>query len=70
MTDLARYLIESKPEETCGHQDNELWNRFVTALETQDLESALVEIQMSDRLSDHIINTTWQRVGAAGRESV
>ena len=65
MADLARHLRASKPKETRGHQDDELWNRFVTALETQDLESALAEIQMSDRLSDHIIDITWQHVGAA-----
>ena len=69
MTDLAQYLIESRPEETHDHQDDELWSRFVTELRTQDLESALVNIQMSDRLSDHIVDTTWQHIGEADEKA-
>ena len=69
MADLAQHLIESESKEARNHQDDELWKRFVAALETQDLESALVANPMSDSLSDHIIDTTWQHINTADAEA-
>ena len=45
--------------------DNTLWKRLIEQLETNDLESALQAIQLSDRLSDHVVEHTWKQTAAA-----
>lgn len=64
MSDLARRLMESSPEGTLGQPGNRIWKDFTDALEANnDLESALGEVQMSDDLSNHVVEQTWAYVG-------
>ena len=63
MANLAQCLIGAKPEKTGNHQDDELWEYFVAELnEGKDLESALQAVQMSESLSDYIVEQAWKYV--------
>ena len=45
--------------------DKDLWNDFLEQLRIKDLESALQAVKLSDRLSDHVVEQTWERTAAA-----
>jgi hypothetical protein len=45
--------------------DKGLWGQFVAELATKDLESALQAIKLSERLSDHVVEQTWNLISAA-----
>ena len=67
MSDLSRQLLNSNPNlptdgETC------VWKHFITKLQTQDLESTLSQVDISDALSDHIINQTWKYINDADQK--
>ena len=65
MGQLADHLKASMTDNKLSGSDNTLWNEFLELLKTQDLESALQAIQLSDRLSDNIVEQTWQQTAAA-----
>jgi len=65
MSDLARHLIESKPEGILDQQENEIWKRFIDELRTKDLESTLGGMQMNENLSNYVVKQTRKYVGTA-----
>lgn len=45
--------------------DNELWEYFIQLLNTNDLESALQQVKLSEFLSDYVIKQTWDLISTA-----
>ena len=68
MADLATHLIEFKPHESLSGHDHESWHKFVSRLQSQDLESALASSPISESLSDLVIEQTWTLIKDADVE--
>lgn len=62
---LADYLKGSIQDGTLADPDKGLWEQFIAELATKDLESALQAIKLGERLSDHVIQQTWNLIGTA-----
>lgn len=67
MKKLADHLKGSTPDGILPNTDQNLWDKFINKLviEGKDLESALQEIQLNRKLSDHVIEQTWNLVSKA-----
>lgn len=66
MQSLARHLQGSSPATADGQQSPEMWTQFLSVLSNgTDLESALQKCDLTDQLTDHIVNQTWTAVAAA-----
>ena len=65
MDTLANHLLDSMQEGTLVDSEKDQWERFKTTLSSQDLESALQAIFLSERLSDYIIEQTWRLINTA-----
>ena len=64
---LANHLASSMRQEVLSGSEADLWDQFITELATRDLESALQSIKLSERLSDHVVERTWNLISAADR---
>ena len=65
MSDLAQQLGDSDPEGMLSKQDLQVWQAFVDRLQHQDLENALLEVDLNDNLSDYVVRETWKLINAA-----
>ncbi len=65
MGKLADHLKGSMQAGALSGTDKGLWDQFIDELATKDLESALQAIKLSDRLSDHVVEHTWNLIGTA-----
>ena len=65
MGKLADHLKGSVQADALSGTDKGLWDQFIDALANKDLESALQAIQLSDHLSDHVVEHTWNLIGTA-----
>lgn len=66
MSNLARRLMKSSPKGTLGQSEEQIWKDFTDSLEAgNNLENALDGVQMSEDLSNHVVEQTWRHVGAA-----
>ena len=68
MKELACRLIQSKPGNMSNGQDSDLWKCFVSKLQTHNLEDALMAINLSEPLYDHIIEQTWMCIRTADKK--
>ena len=64
---LADYLANSMQKSVLSGSETDLWDQFITELATKDLESALQSIKLSERLSDHVVEQTWNVISASDR---
>ena len=62
MNALAHCLSHSTLNFEATVSENKLWAQFLADLQRKDLETVLSSLKLTDRLSDHIINTTWSFV--------
>lgn len=62
MADLAHGLTSDLQADDLSPKDIEAAEEFKKSLETQDLESALQDVQLSSELTDRIVSYVWQRV--------
>lgn len=65
MDELAGHLMDSVQDGDLAGADQNLWDQFVAELVTSDLESALQAVTLSERLSDHVIEETWNLINTA-----
>ena len=65
MKELAQRLSRSTPEAARDVSDAKLWDCFTERLRTQDLESALTAVQLTERLSDYVVRQTWGQISVA-----
>lgn len=60
MWDLGQYLIEHIATDNFSPEDNASWERFKEKLQSgQDLETTLHEVQVSERITNKIVESTW-----------
>lgn len=63
---LARHLSKSDPPPPDTEHPQTLWNNFLSELKNGvDLESALHNCNLTEGLTDHIVNETWSLISAA-----
>ncbi len=65
MDALASHLKCTMKAEMSTGPDEELVNQFIDELSDKDLESALQEVNLNERLSSHVVKQTWELVCAA-----
>ena len=65
MAALAEHLKCSLQDSVLTGSDKGIWEQFIDALATKDLESALQAIKLSEKLSDHVIKQTWSLISSA-----
>ena len=65
MRELADHLKGSILNGELSEADRELWDKFITELSNKDLESALQAIQLNEKMSDHVIEQTWDLISKA-----
>lgn len=59
---LADHLKGSMQDRALSGSDKGLWDQFIDELSTKDLESALQAITLSENLSDHVVEQTWNLI--------
>ena len=59
MPGLRDHLLNTGPPTDVSPEDVAAWGTFIQSLKTTDLESALTTVQLSNKLTLHIIETTW-----------
>lgn len=62
---LADHLKGSLQDAALSGSDKGLWSQFIEELATKDLESALQAIKLSEKLSDHVVEQTWNLISTA-----
>jgi len=67
MGTLADHLKDSMQDGALSGSDKGLWDQFVDELGTKDLESALQAIKLSEKLSDHVVEQTWNLISEPRR---
>jgi len=60
MGPLRDELAKSKPPAGLCPEDQSIWEQFLKAAATMDLESALNAVRLSDVLTQHVVETTWR----------
>lgn len=66
MKELADHLKGSISNGKLSNTDENLWREFIAKLDdTKDLESALQAIELSEKLSNHIVVQTWDLISKA-----
>ena len=64
---LADHLKDSMEVDALSVSDRRTWDQFTTELLTNDLESALQAVNLTESLSDYVIEQTWQLVSDADK---
>ena len=67
---LANHLTTSIGEEELSESDAVVWNQFTKILATKDLESALQAVTLTERLSDFVVDKTWNLVRDADERAL
>ena len=60
MRALANYLKDSMGDEVLSESNKCVWEQFTSTLATNDLESALQAVTLTERLSDYVVEQTWK----------
>ena len=65
MKELADHLKDSCPNWELSKKDRKSWSKLIAEISNKDLESALQTVQLNEKLSDHVVEQTWNLISKA-----